>query len=319
MRIIDSKLFPLLTALTIVAFVGCGSDSGPSLGGDVQADLAGEGFVQDVTESEMAVPDGMLCLPGSTKCMGSVFLVCKADGSDWISIACEAGTTCTTDGCINVGQDVSEQPDIIVKPPKDTVEPPEDIVQPPEDIVTPPQDTVVPPEDTVQPPDDVVEPPGCGGGPACGAGEECCVTAGVEVCLPEDECQTPPVGCEKDEDCPAGQKCCPGNWPGALAQCAEDCGGGPIDQMPTCDSTADCIGGQTCVDIMGWNALCLSECATNEDCEYGGSTCQEVGAFGYTLATVCDCATDKDCAPGLKCCDIPLINQTTCLTQCIGY
>ncbi|NQU09905.1 hypothetical protein HQ590_03875 [bacterium] len=45
---------------------------------------------------------------------------------------------------------------------------------------------------------------------------------------------------------------------------------------------------------------------------------QEIGAFGYVLANVCGCATDGDCGSVLKCCNIPLVNQTTCLTQCIG-
>lgn len=313
MREVDSKLIGLLLALTVAFSWGCGSDGSPGLEGDAQVEPGVDvPMVDNPGAVDLPVPEGMLCVPGSTKCLGSNFIVCKVDGSDWISISCEAGTQCTADGCVNVGQDVIETPDVIIKPPKDTVEPPEDPGQPLED-------TVKPPEDTLQPPEDTVDPPGCGDGPACPEGQECCLTAGGEVCIPEGECQVGPTGCETDEDCPPGEQCCPGAWPGAPGQCAEDCGGGPMDQIPTCDSTADCVGGQTCVDIMGWTALCLSECGSDADCEYGVSTCQEVGAWGFTLANVCDCASDKDCAVGLKCCDIPLINQTTCLTQCISF
>ena len=85
--------------------------------------------------------------------------------------------------------------------------------------------------------------------------------------------------------------------------------------MPTCDSTADCIGGQECVDIMSFTALCLSSCESNADC--GGQECEEVGAMGMVLANVCACSNDNDCGTGLLCCEIPYVNVNTCLTSCI--
>lgn len=44
-------------------------------------------------------PDGTLCTPGTTQCIGSHFLTCKADGSDWEIETCLPGTACTPQGC----------------------------------------------------------------------------------------------------------------------------------------------------------------------------------------------------------------------------
>ncbi|NOZ00790.1 MAG: hypothetical protein GXP54_02745 [Deltaproteobacteria bacterium] len=314
-----------LTAVAALAFMGCSDSGGVFLNTDILLDTSMDrafppDVTQDVEPPDLSVPDttpapkdtslqdGMVCRPGDTQCVGSVFLACLDDGSDWDSTNCPTGTTCTLNGC-------EGQSDAILPPPEDVIEPADDVVQPPQDNGQ--TDTMEPSEDVPQPPEDIVEP-GCGGGPPCPEGEECCILVGGEICAPEGQCPGPPQGCKSDADCDPGLKCCPGNFPGSPNQCKTDCGGNPIDQLPTCDTDADCVGGQTCVDIMGWTALCLSECAGDEDCGQN-QVCQEIGGFGYVLAQVCDCATDSDCGLDLKCCNIPLINQQTCMTQCVGF
>jgi len=71
------------------------------------------------------------------------------------------------------------------------------------------------------------------------------------------------------------------------------------------------------VDIMGYIQLCLSECSSDADCP--GTTCQSVGAWGFEVGQVCDCGDDEDCGDGLQCCPIPLLGQSTCLTQCMSF
>jgi hypothetical protein len=175
----------------------------------------------------------------------------------------------------------------------DPYNPYQDTYVPPQDTVVPPQDTYVPPQDTYQPPKDLYQPP--------------------------TDTNTNPGGCSSDLDCPGGMKCCPAMIPGMPSECKADCGGGLLPDMPTCTSSDDCVGGQTCKDLMGFAALCISECNSDDDCD--GHTCKELGAMGFALAKMCECNVDADCPdPALKCCTIDLmgfINIKTCLTECI--
>ena len=50
--------------------------------------------------TDMTISEGMVCAPGATKCMGSIFLTCKSDGSDWDGKPCADGTKCTAKGCV---------------------------------------------------------------------------------------------------------------------------------------------------------------------------------------------------------------------------
>lgn len=201
-----------------------------------------------------------------------------------------------------------EADEYAIGPPEDTYEPPpEDILEPPpEDVVEPPEDLVVPPADIVEPPED------CGGQGPCPDAQECCDLAGQKMCM--DECPAIGEGCTSDEECP-GQVCCEGLIPGMGGECKDTCEGG--GGIPTCETNDDCVGGQTCKDIMGFIKICLSECASDDDCD---GTCQELGAMGFNLAQVCDCIDDQSCGEGLLCCalEIPMMGAVnTCLVECI--
>ena len=147
-------------------------------------------------------------------------------------------------------------------------------------------------------------PQDCEDGPPGECGNGKCEPPGENPMNCPDDCDGPQPG-----ECGNGE-CQPGENP---MNCPEDCQGGP-DNLPTCETSDDCSGDQTCVDLMGWTAICLSVCESDGDC--GAGKCQEIGAFGYTLANVCDCTSDVDCGEGLTCCEIPYVKQTTCLTQC---
>lgn len=95
-----------------------------------------------------------------------------------------------------------------------------------------------------------------------GAGEDDTVAVaecGDGLCAKE-EFETCPQDCAVDPFC--GDQYCGGDED--CATCPEDCQGG--GSFPTCDTDADCTGGQTCVDIMGFVQLCLSDCDTDADC-----------------------------------------------------
>ena len=126
---------------------------------------------------------------------------------------------------------------------------------------------------------------------------------GEQFYCPED-CGGEPGECG-DGECGDGE---------TAGNCPEDCQGG--SNFPTCDTDADCTGGQTCVDIMGFVQLCLSDCETDADCP--DSTCETIGAWGYEVGKVCGCADDGDCASDLVCCPIPMMDQSTCLTECMS-
>jgi len=99
----------LLIITLMVGFllvVGCSDSATPgfnqldgSQNGDAAAD---QDAPQDTIEDSGKIPfkDGMICVPGSSQCVGNKFLTCNDEGSDWNIEICEDGTTCTTKGCI---------------------------------------------------------------------------------------------------------------------------------------------------------------------------------------------------------------------------
>lgn len=68
-------------------------------------DFAGNGQADTIEADNTVVddpgerPDGATCTPGETQCVGTNFLECTEDGSDWIVTICERGTMCTSTGC----------------------------------------------------------------------------------------------------------------------------------------------------------------------------------------------------------------------------
>ncbi len=183
----------------------------------------------------------------------------------------------------------------------------------------------------------------CGDGLCADAGGETCCTCPADcgLCCGNGACDCEETCATCVEDCGCADWCGDGQCQqGEQWSCPEDCGGGNEDcgdgvcgdgenqwncsedcdgggAPAECSSNADCVGGQTCVDLGGWYAICLSECATDNNCG-PGQTCQEVGAFGFVLANVCDCGGDSDCGEGLTCCDIPYVELKSCMTECVG-
>ncbi len=326
------KLHGALAAAFLIGCVACAEGSSPALfgsldlkGGAADASVVAEGTVDPIPDIPLA--DGQACHPGEAKCMGSVFLVCNQAGTDWVSVPCPAGTTCTPDGCSGgvVPDAIEPLPDVPADP--DATVPPADIAQPidhgtppsdhgtqPADHGTQPADHGTPPADPGTPPVDTYVAPGCGNDGPCPPDQECCKTRwGSEHCVPAGECKAPPADCQTDADCDAGLKCCKG-FTGS--SCREQCwGGGGTGGLPTCEADADCTGGQTCVDLT-LTKLCLTRCEADAECASG--SCKAVEALGYTLAQVCGCAEDGQCGADLKCCKVPLVDLMTCLEQCSG-
>jgi hypothetical protein len=312
-----AKLRWILAAFGCVALASCDGGSPPGqIGG---SDLVGaEGFEDaaigdEGAQSDLAWQEGWVCRPAETKCMGSIFLSCNADGSDWNSLQCPADHKCTTFGCVLTGGDVPVQEETVVG--DDTVVTPDDTTVPDMQPEVPPADlpkeeTTVPPDvpDVQEVPQDVVGPSTCGSNPACTDGQVCCMRQGGLQCVPPNQCNNPDA-CASPTDCPSNEQCCPPQYgpPGAPGHCAATCGGGGLPA--TCGSDQDCTNGQTCVSAMGYG-LCVSECGSDADC--GGKTCQNI-----YVAKVCSCDADGDCG-GLTCCEIPYVGLKTCLTQCIS-
>lgn len=83
------KQIGLFSGLLFFMVAGCGGSSTPGMNTTDSTDT-------DVTTMQ----DGMICAPGTTQCVGSNFLTCKSDGSDWTSKTCEDGMHCTVKGCV---------------------------------------------------------------------------------------------------------------------------------------------------------------------------------------------------------------------------
>lgn len=106
---IHSKLVMSLFVLPLLVVVtgtmsACGG--GDSIGIEPSDIIAGDGILDLVNTDSLVedlapIPDGAVCRPGSTKCMGSNFTKCKPDGSDWVLTACKDAKSCTIDGCQN--------------------------------------------------------------------------------------------------------------------------------------------------------------------------------------------------------------------------
>lgn len=69
------------------------------LGGSDPADTivpSDEGTPEDLGPR----PDGAVCTPAETQCVGTTHKACKADGSGWTDTECERGTACKPEGCV---------------------------------------------------------------------------------------------------------------------------------------------------------------------------------------------------------------------------
>ncbi len=87
-----------LVATTASLWACGGSSTAPGLNpSDVVAD--GEVSGGDAAQEVAPAPDGAVCTPGATQCVGSHFLRCNEDGSDWDIETCPPGTACTLQGC----------------------------------------------------------------------------------------------------------------------------------------------------------------------------------------------------------------------------
>jgi hypothetical protein len=98
-----------LTFLAAAWMAGCPDEGGIAILGDTTPDVSADA-VEDAADVEpgdaveearpdVAIPDGAICAPGHSQCIGSNFMTCNAQGSDWMVVVCEKGTTCTATGC----------------------------------------------------------------------------------------------------------------------------------------------------------------------------------------------------------------------------
>ncbi len=87
------KIVYLPALVLFLALSGCAGSSAPG--------MTGEGVNDALEENSGAqLKDGMICIPGTTQCVGSNFLTCNDEGSDWNVETCKDGTNCTTNGCV---------------------------------------------------------------------------------------------------------------------------------------------------------------------------------------------------------------------------
>lgn len=274
------------------------------------------------SSQEQAWQDGWGCRPGETKCLGSIFLECKSDGSDWIALQCPADHVCTSLGCVlrpgDYGKADAMNFDSMPSTP-DTAAPAQDL---PQDQAQ--KDAGIGPADVSQDSGGLTDaseevpsvtgPTTCGNNPPCEPGETCCAFAAGLACVAINQCPRPDA-CISQTDCPSNKQCCPPQFgpPGAPGTCKESCGG--TSTWPICDSAKDCTHGQECVFVVAVG-ICLTTCSKDADCL--SKDCQELAAFGYHIASVCSCENDTHC-PGLKCCEIPYLGAKTCLTECVSF
>jgi hypothetical protein len=103
MFILVLMILPLLGA--VAACAGGGVASTDTLPADAQLDVnTGDVAADTAVDPDLGpIPDGYLCRPGVGKCLGSNFMLCKNDGSDWTVTACTDGAECTVEGCKTTG------------------------------------------------------------------------------------------------------------------------------------------------------------------------------------------------------------------------
>lgn len=101
-----AKLAALVLVFGLAACEDGGVVPGMDLGGNDQPDSitsTDEGGEPDDVNEDRDLgpkPDGAVCIPNQTECVGSTFRKCKADGSSWTETLCEQGTVCTSQGCV---------------------------------------------------------------------------------------------------------------------------------------------------------------------------------------------------------------------------
>lgn len=84
----------------LVAFMFAGCDSGTNVPTDTNAINDSESDVLDPLD-DVAIADGAVCVPGSSRCSGANFLVCNRDGSNFDVTTCPTGSECDPKkGCI---------------------------------------------------------------------------------------------------------------------------------------------------------------------------------------------------------------------------
>ncbi len=104
-----AALLVLPLASAFAACAGGGVKSGDLSAADapldsLSPDALGGDVSNDRTEEDLGpIPDGYVCRPGAGKCLGSNFMLCKNDGSDWTVTACTDGSECTDAGCKTTG------------------------------------------------------------------------------------------------------------------------------------------------------------------------------------------------------------------------
>lgn len=311
----------LKAALVSCAFI-MGCDGGGTSGVIGTLDLSSN---EDAIASDAEpLQDGWSCRPNDTRCMGSIFLKCNSDGSDWIAFQCPPDHKCTHLGCVLLMQDVdsgTENPipsDYDIPPVYDTA-PTADIIYQPDytgDPTTPEvqYEVLVPVDAVVDTAPEVTGPTTCGKNPPCEEGLVCCARQSGLQCVPVNQCYQPNA-CVSQTDCPSNQVCCPPQYgpPGGPGVCKDSCGGGGTSM---CSSNNECTNGQECVSLFGFG-ICLTTCDSNADCN--GNACKDIGLWGFTIASICECSTDQSCGKGLKCCEIPYVGVKTCLTECVSF
>ncbi len=87
-----------MACFVVAGLWGCPGASSPGLG---PMDLPQDGLsAGEVATEATPIPDGGICAPASTQCVGSHFLRCNSEGSDWEIETCLPGTSCTPNGCV---------------------------------------------------------------------------------------------------------------------------------------------------------------------------------------------------------------------------